>query len=565
MLVDREDAFGLRLAHRVFNTEVQNQRFAFRSSAKQLEAFQQWLQKQVDQGVLPKPTGSTSEGYWRSFVEEGYRKGAGRAFDDTRKPYARGYAEKGTSVNDFYEGTRYEFLRSSFAQPETISKVELLASRTYTDLKGVTSTMGVRMGQTLAQGLAEGQNPRVIARRLNQTIQTLGKNRAKAIAQTEIIRAHAEGQLDSIQRLGIKTVTVMAEWSTAGDDRVCPACEALEGAVMTLREARGIIPRHTNCRCTFLPANVGEKPRNRSAQSLRSAIDTSLRAELPKGRVISKLGRRFRDPVTGRFTLKKGRTLAEQKKISTWPGATKTVARQRPKPFLPEEKKALKLPKKATVGKSLTPAEVKAVNVYTAVPGGESTENLQAILVGKRSIKTDAEKVFAAHFRGAVEKLPTKRATAYRGLAVKDIGEFQVGKFVRANAIDSWTTDQTVAEMYSITGRGVSVARGTGRETMVVLKYKGKYIDPSKVIKNPSGKEVWALDRSGYTVTRLNKKIEDGFTFYEAELKLAKTEAVAQAKIAELESRIAIAKKYRLKKSQQELETELQALLSKNT
>ena len=73
------------------------------------------------------------------------------------------------------------------------------------------------------------------------------------LARTEVINAYTEGTLDSYERLGVEEVQGRAEWSTAGDDRVCPQCAGMEGAVFTIREARGLIPLHPNCRCAWLP------------------------------------------------------------------------------------------------------------------------------------------------------------------------------------------------------------------------------------------------------------------------------------------------------------------------
>ena len=40
---------------------------------------------------------------------------------------------------------------------------------------------------------------------------------------------------------------------TAGDDRVCEKCAALEGRIFTLDEIEFLIPLHPNCRCLALP------------------------------------------------------------------------------------------------------------------------------------------------------------------------------------------------------------------------------------------------------------------------------------------------------------------------
>ncbi len=333
-LVDERDAFGLRSRNRIFNQDPELDRaFAFETTSTQVQEFEAWLATRIDEIILDAGASAT-EGYWADFVEEGYRKGAGRAFNDARKPFARGFAAAGDDVSDFFKGTREEFLRSAFGQPESIDKIKTLAGRTFTDLKNVTSDMSTKISRELVTGLSQGDNPRVIARKLNKVVEGVGKAKAKQIAQTEIIRAHAEGQLDAIEGMGFKTVTVMVEWSTAGDDRVCPLCEALDGMVLTIREARGLIPRHSSCRCSFLPANVGEEPKNRTQKEIQATLDASVAAELPKGRVIKGVGRRFQDPVTGTFIRKRNRTLAAQKKLSTWPGATKKIAKKRPKPFV---------------------------------------------------------------------------------------------------------------------------------------------------------------------------------------------------------------------------------------
>jgi hypothetical protein len=47
----------------------------------------------------------------------------------------------------------------------------------------------------------------------------------------------------------------LVEVLTAGDDDVCPICEAIaENNPYTIAEARGLIPAHPNCRCAFVPA-----------------------------------------------------------------------------------------------------------------------------------------------------------------------------------------------------------------------------------------------------------------------------------------------------------------------
>jgi len=85
--------------------------------------------------------------------------------------------------------------------------------------------------------------------------------------------------------------------------------------VMTVKEARGLLPRHPNCMCSYIPANVGESKKGqvRTRRDLRRAVRESVRREMPK--------------------LKK-RTLAEQLKRTTWPGPDTVFKRVRPRGVL---------------------------------------------------------------------------------------------------------------------------------------------------------------------------------------------------------------------------------------
>lgn len=338
LLVD-EDALGLKPENRIGSTFPLNQqrisgilnsemsnvglydfsgrlttnagRWRFLTSSQKLTAFQDWLALQMKQEILTDER-TTSDDWWRKYVDEGYRKGAGRAFDDVRGVEK---LRSGRESPEFYRGTRDEFLRSSFGRAETIEKTQLLASRVFTDLKGVTEAVSTQLTRHLVDGMTQGRNPRDIARDMAKAIDGIGKNRSLTIARTEIIRAHAEGQLDAMERLGVKEVGVMVEWATARDDRVCQLCLPLEGVVMSIKEARGTIPRHPNCRCIWTPANVGEskKDQHRTKTQVKTAMDKSIQAENPN------------------------KPLSTVKEKTRWAGADTKIAKKRPQSILNKE------------------------------------------------------------------------------------------------------------------------------------------------------------------------------------------------------------------------------------
>jgi SPP1 gp7 family putative phage head morphogenesis protein len=156
-----------------------------------------------------------------------------------------------------YRGAREAFLQSAFGAPERVSKIELLATRAFEDLRGITSAMGQQINRILADGMSHGLGPGTMAKTMADTISGISRTRAEVLARTETIHAHAEGQLDSFEDLKIPTLGVMVEWSTAGDEKVCEACEDMEGRTFKIEESRGLIPRHPNCRCAWIPAVGG--------------------------------------------------------------------------------------------------------------------------------------------------------------------------------------------------------------------------------------------------------------------------------------------------------------------
>lgn len=291
-LVVVQDVFGLEGgAPFAFKTNAERQAWRFQTNDKKLEQFNAWLKEKVDKKILS--TDAKGQPWTGKYVESAYKKGALRAYTDSR---GKGLNKLG----DFFKGTQSEFLRAAFNQPEQLSKVRLLATRAFEELKGVTGTMATNMNRILANGLVKGENPRQIARTMAKSIRGLTKTRALTIARTEIIHAHAEGQLDSFEALGIDEVGVYAEWSTAGDDKVCSQCEALEGAIMTVDEARGLIPRHPNCRCAWIPAtDVNTRTRRkRMLAKVRASVGTKSKSTWAGKRLIPP--KRKKPPMRGR-------------------------------------------------------------------------------------------------------------------------------------------------------------------------------------------------------------------------------------------------------------------------
>lgn len=241
--IGKEDAFGLNepVPFQLEGKQFYNiGQYRFLTDPQKTAQFRLWLQDKIDKNVLTTIGGTVGKPWTADYIETAWKKGMLRSYvdvnkDDVVKPLA------------WYEGNKEQFIREAFFQPETLTKVEILSTRAFENMKGLTDTMRTQLNRILSDGLVAGWNTKRVAREMRQRISSLTRTRAMAIARTEIVYAQAEGQLDGFKRLGVTEVTAAVEWSTAGDKLVCAECSSMEGMTFTLDEAHGLIPLHTNC------------------------------------------------------------------------------------------------------------------------------------------------------------------------------------------------------------------------------------------------------------------------------------------------------------------------------
>ncbi len=239
----REDALGLRPIEKLELNATRE--FAFLTNPAKLNSFKLWLKQQIEAELL-STIDWQGKPWMAKYVESAYKKGAMRAYVAT-------HSESLAKSLAYYIGGKEQFLKQSFMQPEKLSKIQLIYTRAYNELEGFTKVMDTQISRILANGLANGKGPASIAREIAEKVSNMTKTRALTIARTEIIYAHAEGQLDTFTDLGIKEVNAEVEWSTAGDGIVCEECASMEGKVYKVSEAHGLIPLHPNCRCAWIP------------------------------------------------------------------------------------------------------------------------------------------------------------------------------------------------------------------------------------------------------------------------------------------------------------------------
>lgn len=264
-LIVKEDALGLRAR----NPLIHNTRWALHDDEAKLTSFKRWLKSQIDIDLRSQP----EEELWRRYIEQGYRKGQNRVYQDVNRARGKqafgkiGDEEAAKAVEEAASRARDLFLRG----PASQETVRALVTRTWNEMEDVSARAQTKLTRALADGLTQGKTPEQIARDIADELD-IEQNRALLIARTELVRAHAEGQLDALEALGQDEVGVAVEWTTA--DNPCPECEPLDGVILDIDEARGMLPRHPGCLCSFTPVEREDRSKA-DARSIRDAIRES--------------------------------------------------------------------------------------------------------------------------------------------------------------------------------------------------------------------------------------------------------------------------------------------------
>lgn len=250
------DVFGLRdIKPLSFNTQ-----WKYLSLDQQQTNFQQWLKQGFRQTLLRRDP-NTNAPWISPYVQQAYHRGVVRSFGDTHRL-------RRTMRPEWYQAQEQQFLRMTLGTPQGHTKEKVVVNRAFDQLKGVTDDIMKNTSRIVTVGLTARVQPQVLALRLISEIKGIktpvskrksivlnarkrrGTDaRAAAIVSTESSYAHAEGQLDALDALGLEDVDVLAEWINGLNP--CPDCEELEGTRWKLEDAYGLIPLHPHCQCAF--------------------------------------------------------------------------------------------------------------------------------------------------------------------------------------------------------------------------------------------------------------------------------------------------------------------------
>ena len=214
-----------------------------------VEQFMDWLRDQESQGILEffyRPGGlrrGQSQAWTDMYIRSSYQKGIAQARADLRIA--------GADIPGFQQIPGG--VSGVFNQPFHVDRVALIYTRCFNGMKGITEAMNGQLSRELALGMAEGQSPYQIARRINKKVDDIGIVRGRLIARTEVIQSHNEAALNEYERAEIEIgETVKVKWIATMDDRVRPKHAKWHNNIYERSVARGMLGE-PNCRCGLAP------------------------------------------------------------------------------------------------------------------------------------------------------------------------------------------------------------------------------------------------------------------------------------------------------------------------
>lgn len=260
-----QDGFGLELQTNAAVSSPGYQAFNYPRPHQKIDAFMKWLKIQEEKGLLEigysERIGESIEGAWTNmYLEDSYKRGVIRARTEMKKA---GYTVPTVEAS----GGISAIMGAGFH----VDRIGLIFTRAFNQLQGITNQMDAQISQILAQGMADGDGPRMLARKIIAVIDGSGsgelgitdslgryipaKRRAQTLARTEMIRAHHAANMQEYKNWRVLGVDIIAEFITAGDERVCTECASYHGNRYTLEAAEHMIPVHPNCRCVAIPVD----------------------------------------------------------------------------------------------------------------------------------------------------------------------------------------------------------------------------------------------------------------------------------------------------------------------
>lgn len=227
---------------------LEKSNFVFLRTPEKLERFDVWLQVAIQEIILSGSVDLNSPqlNWLLPYLEQAYFRGAQGTNNNLATIYGRNQIPARVAIATV---------------PFHVEKLQLLFSRDFAQLKGISDYMAQQISYELSQGLLQGQNPRKIAKSLNNRVDKIGITRARLLARTEIVNAHNLGRINEGKVLqGLLGEEIVYEWITSGDSRVRPTHNLRGQNYYSYEKVIQLIGEY-NCRCAIVAVPISRIPK----------------------------------------------------------------------------------------------------------------------------------------------------------------------------------------------------------------------------------------------------------------------------------------------------------------
>lgn len=231
---------------------------------QQLDELKRWIDELFDRHLYRNVT-ATNESWTAQYVRAAYEKGAATAYNTA-------VAAAGQPVVPAQRAIWIKSLNRRYEENQ-----DMIVDQAVANLDGIGDA--VRSWIVKDAGVVIRRKGKVseIQKIIRNIFDNIVSNKAVAEVSDMVVGAHAEGQLDALEDLGVPQVAIEAEWVTARDNKVCPRCKERDGQIYSIEEARGLIPLHRRCRCAFVAVVTPKPRRQRLIASIRASKSISQR------------------------------------------------------------------------------------------------------------------------------------------------------------------------------------------------------------------------------------------------------------------------------------------------
>jgi hypothetical protein len=228
----------------------------FESHATRVKQFKTWLEKLLDDAFMR--TDATGNPWWVDYVNRGYKSGVLRAYHESRREILDPTAQlvlgdTGLLSFPFSLHGPASYADALLKQRKILRRLEMLREGIEHNFADIASSLSSQSGRIVIDALHRNVAPRTLARTLAANLERSLKKRGIPLSHAEVVRFHADGELDGFENLGADRLRLDVEWKTMEDP--CPKCAAMAGEVFPIEEARGVIPLHPQCRCSWVLAS----------------------------------------------------------------------------------------------------------------------------------------------------------------------------------------------------------------------------------------------------------------------------------------------------------------------